>query len=56
MGLFGAFVRTAVNVVALPVTLPVAIAKDVMEVMTGDEPENTRETIEALKRDADEER
>ena len=55
MGLFGALVRTAVNVVTLPVTLPLAIAKDTRDLMLGDDPENTSDLIREIKDDADEE-
>ena len=59
MGLFGAFVRTAVNVLALPVTLPVAVAKGAVKVMEGDPTpgaatESLREVVDRLKREADE--
>lgn len=54
MGLFGALVRTAVNVV----TLPVAVAADVVTlggVANGrQEGSYTLEAIERLKREADE--
>jgi len=55
MSLFSAIVKTVVNVVKLPVELPVAVAKDVIEVMaTGDcEPYYTKKVIDELKEDSE---
>ncbi len=55
MKLFGQLVRTAVNVAALPVRLPVAAVKDVADYACGDRPKATSRLIEQLKRDAEEE-
>ena len=49
MSLFGALVRTAVNVVCLPVE----VAYDAWEVMTGGRPEHTVERLETLKKEAE---
>lgn len=56
MSLFGAFVRTVVNVATLPVTLPLAVAKDAVEVMAdGDvSGRNLRGLVQAIKREAEE--
>ncbi|KKL87377.1 hypothetical protein LCGC14_1935270, partial [marine sediment metagenome] len=35
--LFGAVVRTTVNLVKLPVSLPLAVAKDTLEAMSGED-------------------
>lgn len=53
MGLFKALIRTTVNVVKLPVMLPVAIAKDLIDYSLADEPTATKELIEELKEEAD---
>ena len=52
--LFGCVIRTAVNVVKLPVSLPLAVAKDVIEEMGGDDSGavETRKVIQELKDDA----
>ncbi len=55
MGLFGAIVRTAVNVVTLPVTLPVAVAKDALDYMEARPAENTEQLVQKIKDEADEE-
>lgn len=53
MGLFGALVRTAVNVVKLPVSLPVAVARDTINVMCADETREVRRVVRELKEDAE---
>ncbi len=53
MSLFGAIVRTVVNVVKLPVELPVAILKDFGDYSYGHEPSNVKEVIAELKREAE---
>lgn len=54
MKLFGQIIRTAVNVVKLPVCLPVAVAKDTLDVLCGEEAEHTAKVVKELKRDAEE--
>lgn len=56
MGLFGAIVKTVVNVVKLPVTLPVAVVKDTFDHMDGNRATNVREVIDEIKRDAEDDR
>lgn len=51
MKLFGQIVRTAVNVV----TLPVAVAKDVMTVAIGERAGYTAEQLQKIKDEAEEE-
>ena len=55
MGLFGALVRTVVNVVALPVTLPIAAVRDTLDVMGGESPREVRRVVKQLKDEASEE-
>lgn len=52
--LFGAVVRTTVNLVKLPISLPLAVAKDAIEEMGGDDSgaAETRKVIQELKDDA----
>lgn len=55
--MFGALVRTIVNVATLPVTLPVAVVKDAFDVMAGETDEvgrNTKEVVQTLKDEASE--
>lgn len=57
MGLFGALVRTAINVVTLPVTGTVAITKDICTLggtLTHEDESYTKRLIEQIKDDADE--
>jgi len=53
VGLFGALVRTAVNVVKLPVALPIAIARDTVNVLCADETREVRRVVRELKEDAE---
>lgn len=54
MSLFGAIIRTAINVVALPVTLPLSLTKDLIEGMaSGDLGDNTTKLIEQIKDEAE---
>lgn len=55
MSIFGAIVKTVVNVVKLPVELPVAVVKDAIETMATCELDttNTQAVIEEIKEDAD---
>ena len=55
MSLFGAIVRTAVNVAKLPVSLPVAIVKDAGDFMDGeqDTSRNVRAVVREIKEDAE---
>lgn len=55
MSLFGAIVRTTINTVILPVTLPLAIVKDTFEVMAeGDcNGDNTKRLIRTIKKEAE---
>lgn len=53
MGFFGAFVRTTVNLVKLPVALPVAVAKDTLRIMTGDETREVKKVVKELKDESD---
>ncbi len=48
--LFGQLVRTVVNVA----TLPVAVARDSYEVLTGDDVHHKADQVERLKREAGE--
>lgn len=55
MDIFGALVRTVVNVAVLPVTLPVAVVKDVVQSMEGDRiGDNTKRLVKEIKDDASE--
>lgn len=51
MSLFGALVRTAANLAALPV----AAAKDSVAYLCGDDPHEIEDAVERLKREAAEE-
>lgn len=55
MSFFGALVKTVVNVVKLPIELPVAVAKDVIDYALCEEGEtsNTKKVIDELKEDAE---
>jgi len=55
VSIFGALVKTVVNVVKLPIELPVAIAKDIVETMATCELEtsNTNAVIKEIKEDAE---
>ena len=52
--LFGAVVRTTVNLVKLPVSLPLAVAKDTLEAMSGEDSGavETKKVVRELKDDA----
>lgn len=57
MGLFGALVRTVVNVATLPVTLPLAVTKDVFTMcgeLTDQDECYTKQLIEQIKDEAEE--
>jgi hypothetical protein len=51
MKLFGQLVRTGINLVALPVTLPVAAVRDVT---SGGTDGALKKLVQEIKRDADE--
>lgn len=54
MSLFGALVRTVVNVAILPVTLPVAIAKDAGDFLSGEVPgDNLKKVAKDIKDEAE---
>ena len=54
MSLFGAIVRTVVNVVTLPVKLPIAVLKDAVDFMDGEvNLTNVSDVIEEIKDDAE---
>lgn len=54
MSLFGALVRTAVNVVTLPVKIPIALAKDAGDILACDRPRNnTGKVLRELKDEAE---
>lgn len=55
MSLFGAIVKTAVNVVKLPVSLPIAVAKDAVMFMDPDREigSSTKQVVREIKEDAD---
>lgn len=54
MSLFGAITSVIIDIVKLPVELPLAIAKDTIETLASCElsTEKTREVIEEIKEDA----
>lgn len=51
MKIFGQLVRTAVNVATLPITIPIAIVKDVTSAGTD---EAIKKLVEKIKSEADE--
>lgn len=53
MSLFGRIVRTAVNVAVLPVTIPVAVARDAITLMEGDDAHYLSDRVEQLKDEAE---
>lgn len=57
MSIFAAIVRTAINVVTLPVTLPLAVVQDLViePATTGHAGENTKQLIEKIKDEAESE-
>lgn len=54
MKIFGQIIRTAVNIVTLPVTLPVAVIKDALDYSQANEADNTSSLIEKIKDEAQE--
>lgn len=55
MSIFGAIVKTVVNVVKLPIELPVAVVRDAVESMADCElhTEHTNAVVEEIKEDAE---
>lgn len=56
MGLFDAIVRTVVNVATLPVTLPLAVTKDILTMggeLTDQDESYTKQLVEQIKEEAE---
>ena len=54
MSIFGAIVRTTINIVSLPVTLPIAILQDITDpAVFGTGHDETKRLIEKIKEEAE---